>query len=726
MGRRPMPSRTLRRPDAMRSGEDLVEVVNVAEVERLVVVGNLAAEAVEALRQRRAARIIQRFARRCVLPHSAWLYLRELHIDVIRTKDSWDGRVKVTHQLQRGLEWWDEVPTGSNGRSIYKPVETVYMYIDSSGYGWGAVLNEATEARAASMVDILANLTSRFPLLMFDLRMPWFILDTNDISICVRYIKTIWADRLSREIDCDDWAFNLRHFNHLENMCNPRWDLIDDLVIKLHTSGAVAIVIVPYWPDRSWHERLSEMAFEVVVFPPCPGLFAPGRLGVRARWRRSSQFRELPDELPEGWKADHQRALQLLERTLALSRSVIQQRASLKTTEVEGQATSGSHSAGAAEGPTAGSGWVGLQDNPLYRDSSNGSSSSGSGTMFETMEIFAATAGARTISALQIASKRTFPLRGAGRAGPKAGSGDQPAAATRSLLVDSGAEEDTVTQAKAALRGLEDLTGFHVARDRDGLLVHYRHELGTQVHSIRFESEFDFPAEQLLALAREFDTVKSWNKFMSESTILSEISPAEVWVYAAVWLPFPFSQRDLVMHCTGVDLLEEEGCFVVLCHSPEDTDPVAAEAIPRGAASRERVRNLPGSCIKLVPLPPTKDGQLRCRAVMMVHNDPDMPNVPSFLVNFALNVLSPFVYHKTISVLKDAFCGDGKLAKVLQSRVKSRPELYGAIRRHYTHPPSRQTQWTDKPTMPSSNSSEDSTAGTQQERAVLPARFAVR
>jgi len=472
----------------------------------------------------------------------------------------------------------------------------------------------------------------------------------------------------------------------------------------------------------------------------------------------TAQFRELPDELPEGWKADHQRALQLLERTLALSRSVIQQRASLKTTEVEGQATSGSHSAGAAEGPTAGSGWVGLQDNPLYRDSSNGSSSSGSGTMFETMEIFAATAGARTISALQIASKRTSLCaeqdgREAGDSlvatslpvhaskggldaaavlgesdsrGPKAGSGDQPAAATRSLLVDSAAEEDTVTQAKAALRGLEDLTGFHVARDRDGLLVHYRHEPGTQVHSIRFESEFDFPAEQLLALAREFDTVKSWNKFMSESTILSEISPAEVWVYAAVWLPFPFSQRDLVMHCTGVDLLEEEGCFVVLCDSPEDTDPVAAEAIPRGAASRERVRNLPGSCIKLVPLPPTKDGQLRCRAVMMVHNDPDMPNVPSFLVNFALNVLSPFVYHKTISVLKDAFCGDGKLAKVLQSRVKSRPELYGAIRRHYTHPPSRQTQWTDKPTMPSSNSSEDSTAGTQQERAVLPARFAVR
>eukprot|EP00873_Tetraselmis_striata_P017925 jgi/Tetstr1/438189/TSEL_026789.t1 len=52
--------------------------------------------------------------------------------------------------------------------------------------------------------------------------------------------------------------------------------LIDDLVIKLHTSGVAATVIVPYWPDRSWHQRLSEMASEVVVFPPSPDLFAPG------------------------------------------------------------------------------------------------------------------------------------------------------------------------------------------------------------------------------------------------------------------------------------------------------------------------------------------------------------------------------------------------------------------------------------------------------------------
>eukprot|EP00873_Tetraselmis_striata_P038841 jgi/Tetstr1/459105/TSEL_004555.t1 len=91
------------------------------------------------------------------------------------------------------------------------------------------------------VVHVLANLTSRSPLLMAELRKMWFILDSNDISIC----------------------------------------LIDNLVIKLHTSGTAATVTVPYWPDRGWHQRLSEMASEVAVFPPSPDLFAPCRLGVR-------------------------------------------------------------------------------------------------------------------------------------------------------------------------------------------------------------------------------------------------------------------------------------------------------------------------------------------------------------------------------------------------------------------------------------------------------------
>eukprot|EP00873_Tetraselmis_striata_P017040 jgi/Tetstr1/437304/TSEL_002788.t1 len=71
-------------------------------------------------------------------------YLRALH-DVLRTKNSCSGRVKMTHQLRRDLEWWVAVPSHSNGHSIQKPVETVCIHVYKSGYGWGAVLNETTE-----------------------------------------------------------------------------------------------------------------------------------------------------------------------------------------------------------------------------------------------------------------------------------------------------------------------------------------------------------------------------------------------------------------------------------------------------------------------------------------------------------------------------------------------------------------------------------------------------
>eukprot|EP00873_Tetraselmis_striata_P014481 jgi/Tetstr1/434745/TSEL_023797.t1 len=75
------------------------------------------------------------------------------------------------------------------------------------------------------VVHVLANLTSRPPMFMTEPRKRWLILDSNDISIRARYTKTmanIWADRLSREIDYVDLAFNLRHFNHLGNILGPR------------------------------------------------------------------------------------------------------------------------------------------------------------------------------------------------------------------------------------------------------------------------------------------------------------------------------------------------------------------------------------------------------------------------------------------------------------------------------------------------------------------------
>eukprot|EP00873_Tetraselmis_striata_P044241 jgi/Tetstr1/464505/TSEL_009263.t1 len=166
--------------------------------------------------------------------------LRELH-DVVGSK--WGGRVRMTHQLRRDLQWWTAVPTQANGRPIHCPVETAYMHCDSSGYGWGAVLNGRLEARGfwgaaderqhitwkelkavrlavesfrlphlagrrvllhednqGVCIVLAASLISRSLEMMAELRKLWYLLDNNGVHIRARYIRSsanVWADGLN-------------------------------------------------------------------------------------------------------------------------------------------------------------------------------------------------------------------------------------------------------------------------------------------------------------------------------------------------------------------------------------------------------------------------------------------------------------------------------------------------------------------------------------------------
>jgi hypothetical protein len=196
----------------------------------------------------------------------ARFFLRELH-NLLATRTGWGGRVRLTNQLRRDLEWWRTVPTQNNGRSIYKHIETAYLHADSSDYGWGAVLNDDSNYQAhgfwsatdrlqhntwkklravrhvvesflpqlkgrqvllheetTAIVAALTKLTSRSPVIMTELRRLWYLLDTNDFHIRPRYIRSaanVWADTLSRKLDTEDWQLNPRLFAHLQERWGP-------------------------------------------------------------------------------------------------------------------------------------------------------------------------------------------------------------------------------------------------------------------------------------------------------------------------------------------------------------------------------------------------------------------------------------------------------------------------------------------------------------------------
>eukprot|EP00873_Tetraselmis_striata_P006285 jgi/Tetstr1/426549/TSEL_016847.t1 len=165
--------------------------------------------------------------------------------------------------------------------------------------------------------------------MMAELRRLWCLLDSHGIHLRARYVRSaanVWADRLSRHLDSDDWQLDLLMFSEQEsrfgphsidrfasalktllprynaawldstckavdswhlpdadwrrenNWCNAPWPLLPDLVQKLQLSGAAATVVAPRWEGKAWHHALTEMEMEdELTVAPRAGLFRPGR-----------------------------------------------------------------------------------------------------------------------------------------------------------------------------------------------------------------------------------------------------------------------------------------------------------------------------------------------------------------------------------------------------------------------------------------------------------------
>jgi hypothetical protein len=190
--------------------------------------------------------------------------------------------------------------------------------------GRNVLLHEDNHA----VCHLLAGLTSRSPEMMTELRRLWYLLDTNNIHITPRYIRSAantWADKLSRHLDSDDWQLDPLVFHDMDtqfgphtidrfasalntllprhnanwldpsceavdaldladsawreenNWCNPPWPMLPDLAQKLQQNGAASTGVAPRWQGKAWHQALTELACHETVLPARAHLFRPGR-----------------------------------------------------------------------------------------------------------------------------------------------------------------------------------------------------------------------------------------------------------------------------------------------------------------------------------------------------------------------------------------------------------------------------------------------------------------
>ena len=298
----------------------------------------------------------------------ARFFLRSLH-EAVAQGGPWSGYVRLCSAAKTDLAWFASLPEKWNGRAIWRSPQTALLHCDASELAWGGVLNNLVPARGfwrahqrrehitllelravhytvetfvrrlvgrhvllrednQAVCAILTSWTTKSPAIMQELRRLWWLLDTHNITLLPRYIRTadnVWADRLSRALDSGDWRLNPAEFRRLDrdwgphtvdrfatannsqlprynsawadpgsegldafaqqnwsselNYCNPPWELLDRLAHLLRETGAAATVVAPHWPAQMWYQQLQELAVEVRLLQPRDDLLFPGRLG---------------------------------------------------------------------------------------------------------------------------------------------------------------------------------------------------------------------------------------------------------------------------------------------------------------------------------------------------------------------------------------------------------------------------------------------------------------
>jgi hypothetical protein len=280
--------------------------------------------------------------------------------DAIGTRRHWGATVALDRRVLRDLQWYVDLPARWRERAIWRSASTALLHTDASKKGWGAVLNQRRQARGfwrghqqsehinvqelravRYAVDsflpqlrgrsvllrednqvvcaLIERWTTRSGALMVQLEKLWWTLDSNDIEMRVRYIRSednAQADALSRVDPEDEWTVDRQVFIELErswgphqvdrfasvanahlpryntawdqegsagldafaqpvqdwqdclNWCAPPVNLLLQLAQLLRETGAGATVVAPYWPAQHWFQALHSMAAEVRLLEP--------------------------------------------------------------------------------------------------------------------------------------------------------------------------------------------------------------------------------------------------------------------------------------------------------------------------------------------------------------------------------------------------------------------------------------------------------------------------
>lgn len=197
-----------------------------------------------------------------------------------------------------------------------------------------------------------------------------------------------------------------------------------------------------------------------------------------------------------------------------------------------------------------------------------------------------------------------------------------------------------------------------------------------RVHHFKAQIKLDVPPMDLLVILREWDLVPMWNgKNVPKAIILEEPNLVSLRGAAELYIPPPFSNRSVVFDAEGFDLLDSQGVIAVDFSS----STASMAAMPKELNHLQHVLFEKPSGVRITPLTTQTSAQPgkavtadRCVITWMLALDPVSLPVPTWLVDFVMTVIAPFVYKELVKVVTSI---KGEYA----ARRRQRDKLYGAL-----------------------------------------------
>lgn len=163
-----------------------------------------------------------------------------------------------------------------------------------------------------------------------------------------------------------------------------------------------------------------------------------------------------------------------------------------------------------------------------------------------------------------------------------------------------------------------DLTGWNKVYSKDGLDFYSKKIENSKLLAFKAVGVLDVNMGEMMAALRTVNTQMKWDKNTVKKETVEDISDIEAITYSESRIPWPFNNRDMVLH-NKLFLDKEEKIFYVHTHSVEDQRYPKRKGLVRAQINFSRFRTKPLSLDKTF-------------VDFEVHVDPK-GNIPAWIVN---------------------------------------------------------------------------------------------